>query len=105
MSTGIKQVSPEEAKALQAQSLQHSYIVRCLIAFDVLCNVVFLRGRLDETISSHSARAALEGKQWGIIISKFLDIFSKNHGAGAIIGDAARAEAIASTENKTEIVK
>jgi|SRR6185437_5287011 len=105
MSTGITQIDPSEVKKYETQSLEHGYIVRCLLAFDVLCNVVFFKGRLDETISAHSARAAMEGKLWGIWMSKFLDIFQKNHGAQAILGDEARANVISETEKDSNIIK
>ena len=105
MSTGITQIDPSQVNKFKTQSLEHGYIIRCLLAFDVLCNVIFLKGRLDETISAHSARAAMDGKIWGIWMSKFLDIFQKDHGAKAILGDEARAETIMQTEKDSDIVK
>ncbi len=104
MYTGLSEVTQQQALVLEKQALTHSYPVRCLIALDVLCNVALLRGRLDETISAHSARAALEGKRWGILVSKFLSFFQKNHGVGAILGDEVRADAIAEVESKMDII-
>jgi hypothetical protein len=34
----------------------------------------------------------VEGKRWGIILSKALDVFQANHGADAVAGDLERAE-------------
>ena len=105
MYIGLSEITQQQAYMLEKKALTHSYPVRCLIALDVLANVVFLKGRLDETISAHSARAALEGKKWGIVFSKFLSFFQKNHGVGAILGDEVRADAIANTESKMDVIK
>lgn len=105
MSTGITPIDPSQVNKYEKESLEHGYVVRCLLAFDTLCNVVLFKGRLDETISAHSARAAMQGKTWGIWMSKFLDIFQKNHGAQAILGDEARANVISETEKDSNIVK
>ncbi len=42
---------------------------------------VLTDGDPDETISSRAARAAQQGKGWGIEMSKFLDLFQKDHAA------------------------
>jgi hypothetical protein len=105
MANPVTPVTQASAQQLETEALTHGYPMRCLLALDVFANVVLFNGRLDETISSHAARASLEGKWWGIVLSKFLNLFSKDHGAGAIIGDEVRAEVIASTEEKEDVVQ
>ena len=73
-----------------------NYLLRVLIAFDMFVNVI-INGRFDETISSHSGRAALKGKLWGILMSKFLGLFQKNHVLIAQQSDLDRARAIEKT--------
>jgi hypothetical protein len=62
---------------------------------------VLTDGAPDETISSRSARAAQQGKPWGKDMSRFLDLFQKDHGAKAQAGDAVRAEDVIVTEVKS----
>lgn len=83
----------------EAQAASEGYIHRVLVASDQFANVVF-RGRPDETISARSYRAALEGKLWGKLLSKGLNLIQKNHGADAAAGDLERSQSIASTEEK-----
>jgi hypothetical protein len=83
---------------------REGYIHRFLIAFDIFCNVVFFNGDEDETISSHSARAATQGKRWGIVLSKFLNLFQRDHGAHAIAGDEERALNIERIEENSGVI-
>jgi len=55
-----------------------SWIFNTLVSLDQLGNTL-TGGDPDETISSRSAKANLEGKTWGIWMCKFLDIFDKGH--------------------------
>jgi hypothetical protein len=41
------------------------YVVRAGIAFDEFCNVIFLNGDPDQTVSYHAAIAQEDGKRWG----------------------------------------
>lgn len=83
----------------EQQAAKEGYIHRVLVASDQFANVV-LRGRPDETISARSYRAALQGKFWGKVLSKGLNLIQKNHGADAAAGDLERSESIAATEKK-----
>lgn len=85
-----------------ASVYKEGYIHRALVAIDVCINVVLLNGRPDETISSHSARAALEGKTWGIWMCKFLNIFQKDHGEYAMLADEGRAQIIEKVEKEKD---
>jgi hypothetical protein len=49
-----------------------------LIAADQLLNAL-LRGWADETISSRAAKARLEGKTWGCVLCRILDVFDQDH--------------------------
>lgn len=100
MSDGITPLTTTEVVTEEKQASTEGYFIRVLIAFDIFANVVF-KGNPDETLSSRSARAATEGKWWGIILSKFLDLFQSDHGAKAEAGDVTRAEAVIALEDKS----
>lgn len=89
-SDGIITLTPEQLALYRKRAMQESYIHRVLVALDMLVNVIFM-GHPCETISARSARAATEGKRWGILMSKFLDIFQRDHGARAQAADYERA--------------
>lgn len=101
----ITPLSSTEAAAQEAQAAKEGYIHRVLVAFDIMCNVVFLKGQQGETISSHSARAAFQGKRWGIWMSAWLNWFQGDHGAKAVAGDLERAENLEQFEEKSGILK
>ena len=103
MSTGITPLTPQQTAAQELKASQEAYPKRFLIALDMFMNVI-TDGDPDETISSRSARAAQQGKSWGIEMSKFLDLFQKDHGAKAVAGDVARAADIQVIEDKSGIV-
>lgn len=65
---------------------------RALVALDIAINVIILRGQQDETISTHSWRAANESKTWGKVMVWWLDLFQPNHGPQAASGDLERAQ-------------
>ena len=54
------------------------YIVNLLLWIDEGGNAITL-GDPAETISSRSAKARNEGKAWGCVMCKFLDLFQKGH--------------------------
>jgi hypothetical protein len=99
MDSGITPLSPQQTATQEQQAGRENYILRALVAFDQLCNVVIFNGAPDETISSHSARAATEGKLWGKLMSHFLDIFQSDHGAKAEAGDLERATVVTGLED------
>ncbi len=100
MSDGITPLTPTQVTTYEQKAAKESYFVRVLVALDIFVNVLF-NGRPDETISSHAARAATEGRWWGIVVSKFLDLFQSDHGARAEAGDVERAEQVIQLEDKT----
>jgi hypothetical protein len=63
------------------------------LSFDMFFNVL-TAGMLDVTISSRAGIAAAQGKTWGKILSKFLDIFEKNHCQLAIQSDIDHAQQV-----------
>jgi hypothetical protein len=103
--TIITPLERKTAELQEAATKKEGWARRMIVAFDIFCNVVVFRGLPDETISSHAARAALAGKLWGKLLSRFLNLFQKDHGADAMVGDIARAEAVLYTENKTDIIE
>lgn len=84
----VSQVATAEVK-----SSQEGWPHRALVAFDIAFNVIVLRGQQDETISTHSWRAAQEGKAWGKAMCWWLNGFQPNHGFKAAAGDLERAKA------------
>lgn len=103
MSLPIRPLTPEEQAGAEAVADHHRYWARLIIGVDLFVNVIF-NGRPGETISSRSARAALQGKRWGILLCKFLNLFEKNHSAFATAGDRERAELIEQTEEATGLL-
>ena len=103
MSLPINPLTPGEELGAKETADHHRYWVRLIIGVDLFVNVIF-NGRPGETISSRSARAALEGKRWGIILCKFLNLFERNHSALATEGDLERARLIEGTEKATGLL-
>ena len=97
MSDPITPLTPEQVATQKAHAAAESYLHRDLVAFDQMVNVI-ADGHPDETISSRAARADLKGHWWGRAMSRFLDLFQKDHGAKAMIGDAERAETVEKLE-------
>ena len=91
--TGITPLTPQQEAAVDQDAARESYLHRALVAFDVFANVL-TGGEPDETISSRAARAATADRWWGIVLSKFLDLFEWDHGAKAQAADAERAETV-----------
>jgi hypothetical protein len=97
MTDPITPLTPAEVALQEQQAAHEDFVRRVAVATDVLINV-FTGGDPDETISSRAARASQKGSRWGIEMSKFLDLFQKDHGAKAQAGDLQRAEAVAALE-------
>lgn len=76
----------------ESKAAAEGWLHRILVAIDIATNVIALRGQQDETISTHSYRASVEGKTWGKIVVKWLDWFQPNHGQKAASGDLERAQ-------------
>jgi hypothetical protein len=84
----------------EATASREGWAHRALVAFDIAFNVIVLRGQQDETISTHSGRAAAEGHLWGILMSGWLNGFQDNHCLKAASGDLERATARVTTLRK-----
>ena len=97
MSSPIIPLTPAQEAADEAQVSKEKYLRRVLVGIDQLINVV-TDGDPGETISSRAARAAAQGKPWGIELSKLLDCFEYDHGALAMEGDETRAEHVIAEE-------
>jgi hypothetical protein len=54
------------------------YLLNLAILFDEFVNAL-TGGDPGETISSRAGKAMNEGKPWGCILCKFLNLFQKNH--------------------------
>ena len=101
----ITPLTPQQAAQQEAQAAKEGWLHRSLVAVDIMANVVILRGQPDETISSHAARAAEQGKAWGRAMSRFLDWFQADHGAKAVSGDLERAQNIENIEKNSGIIE
>lgn len=96
----ITPLSPQQTQIEENQAAHEKYVHRFLVGFDQFMNVV-TDGDPDETISSRAARAAEKGKGWGIELSRFLNLFQKDHGADAQAGDLQRAQAVETLEENS----
>lgn len=97
MDSGITPLTPEQVAEHEASASHEGYLHRVTETADVLVNVA-TGGKQDETISSRSARAAERGSKFGIVMSRFLDWFQKDHGATAIAADLERAQTVEEIE-------
>lgn len=87
-------ITPLTTAQTQAEGVKEQadgYIKRVEVVIDIAANVI-TDGQQDETVSSRAARAALQGKWWGIALSTVLGWIQPNHGAKAQASDIARAE-------------
>lgn len=98
MSDPIIPLTPAQVAACEASADHEGYLHRVIEEADVLANVA-TGGKQDETISSRSARDAEEGHEGGVLMSKFLELFQKDHGATAIAADLERAKQIEKLES------
>jgi hypothetical protein len=97
----ITPLTPAQTAAEEASAAKEGVIHRDLVAVDIAANEIVLRGQMDETISSHAARADEEGHRWGRWMSAFLNLFQSDHGAKAQAGDLERAEATEKLEENS----
>lgn len=100
VSDPVTPLTAGETAQQENQAAHEAYVHRLLVAFDQFMNVV-TDGDPDETISARAARAAEKGKPWGVALSRFLNVFQKNHGAKAQAGDAERAEIVEQLEERS----
>jgi hypothetical protein len=101
MSSPITPLTPEQLTKQESQAAKEGAVHRDLVAVDIATNEIVLRGQMDETISSHAARADEEGKSWGKLVSRFLNLFQSDHGAKAQAGDLERAQNVARIEESS----
>lgn len=104
MDNPITPLTPAQTAAEEQQTSKEHYLRRCLVGFDQFVNVL-TDGDPDETISSRAARAAEQGKPWGVALSKLLNEFEPDHGAKAQAGDLERAEAVEHLEESSGAIK
>lgn len=64
-------------------SEERGYFHNLLVAIDELVNAITLGDR-DETISSRAGKARDEGKEWGCVLCRFLNIFDDGHCTKAV---------------------
>jgi len=94
-------LTPEEITQLSERAEKEGWMHRDLVALDQFCNVAFLRGLPDETMSSHFQRMADEGNEFGKMMCAWLSVIQARHGMKAEAGDLGRAEVVEQTENKS----
>jgi hypothetical protein len=96
----IQPLTPSDTAAQERETAAEGYVHRALVGLDQFINVL-TDGYPDETISSRSARAAEQGKAWGLVMSWFLDLFQSDHGAKAQAGDVERANEVLKLETQS----
>lgn len=100
MSDPITPLTPAQVAQQETQAAHEGYLHKDLVGLDQFANVL-ADGNPDETISSRSARAAEQGKTWGVWMSKFLNLFQADHGPKAQAGDVERAKTVANAEQQS----
>ena len=103
MSSGITPLNPEQTKKQEQKADSEGYIHRVLVGADQETNIL-TGGLPDETISSRAARAAQHGSRTGRVLSRFLDLFQRNHGAKAVAADEQRAKEAEQVEDSSGIL-
>lgn len=99
----VTPLNGEQTARQEAQAGHDSYVVRVLIAIDMAANVA-LGGQEDETMSSDAALMARKHEFVGVVVSRMLNLFQRNHGAKAAAGDLERAKAVESTLRESGVV-
>lgn len=95
MSDPITPLTPADEVA-DAQAVEHErYIHKALVGLDIFLNILS-GGQEDMTISSRASLAAQHGSPIGKALSSFLNLFEKDHGLKAEIGDEVRAQQLQS---------
>ncbi len=107
MSNPITPLTPTQTTKQESQAAKEGYFVRLLVSLDMLGATLF-GAKNDQTISSDAAIAAVKDKgfkrTYGRIMSAFLDLFQKNHGAKAVAGDEERALAEVKEEKESKLI-
>ena len=102
MANPIAPLDPEQTATAEQQAAGEHYPVRALVALDQDVATDLGDQVPDETISAWCARLATTKQGLprliGVGMSKFLNLFQKDHGAKAQAGDYERAENVAATE-------
>lgn len=107
MSNPITPLTPEQEAQNAAETNSESYLHRVAVGIDMAANVA-LGGHPDMTISSETA--VMDYDDHGIkhdigkAVSGFLDLFQKDHGAGAAEADLVRAQNAAEIEQGSGIL-
>lgn len=97
----VTPLTPQQEAQQERQAGREGYVHRALVGLDQFVNVL-CGGLPDETISSRASRAAEQGKLWGVAMSRFLNLFQKDHGPKAQAGDTERAEKVLKTEESSQ---
>ena len=104
MTDPITPLTPAQLATAEQQTAKEGYLHKTAIGLDQFVDVL-TGGLPDETISSRAARWDTEDKGLkhvaGHEMSRFLDLFQKDHGAQAEAGDLERAMIVETTEETT----
>jgi len=104
MTDPITPLTPAQLTLAEQQTAGEGYLRKAAIGLDQFVNVL-TGGLPDETISSRATRWDTEDRGLrhvaGREMSKFLDLFQKDHGAEAEAGDLERATIAEITEETT----
>src|SRR5262245_57107843 len=87
----------QQLQQAKKRATSHGYFRRVLLGLDLFGNVL-TGGKVGETISARSQRAADRGNWLGKGMTKFLHLFQRDHGVLAEVGDLGRAEEVEKTE-------
>lgn len=107
MSDPVAPLTPAQVAVQEMQAAHEAYLERVLVALDKF--VATAAGATpDTTISADAGIAAFQDKGfkrlYGRVMSGFLNLFQRDHGAKAAAGDVAQAEAAISVIEKSGLI-
>ena len=92
-------MNEQQLEQAKERATHHGYVRRVLLGLDLFGNIV-TGGKVGETISARSQRAADRGNKLGKFMVWWLDKLQPSHGVLAEEGDLGRAEAVEQTEEQ-----
>jgi hypothetical protein len=99
MSNPVTQLTQAQFDAQKHAAVNDNYFDRVVEEADVNLNVD-TGGLPGQTISGRAADDAVQGKWWGKLACKFLNLFQKNHGAIAQADEVGHAESVIAKDTK-----
>lgn len=88
--------------SVEARAHAEGWLLRDAIAIDDFCNVFFMNGMPDETLSAHLQRLSEKGNPLAKMVIGWLDEVQKDHGQLAVQDAKLAAEKTVKVEKKAQ---